>query len=277
MATTRIRSHRVLGTAAWLALTVLVPVAAGEEKAAPQSQQPDPAVEPVRKIFRTQDSYAVAEFLEAEGEPKAVAQRYYRVMNDLYWKKHDLPALVVVGRSGVLYCLSRAKGADEKTATDLRGIGKAMAYDLASFTWPGWADEGISPTPADEATGFDAARTNLRLAVELKRGAEPMHNAHWVLGAHLLGAGKFPEAIRSFQQSAEFARQAKNRGAELMAQGYASLARVLSAPEPAAAEKELRVNFEAIVKEKDGEFYRDQIVAARKVFEARFKRMPGPK
>ena len=238
-----------------------------------QERPLDPAVEPVQKALRVQDSYAATDLLEADGEPKAVAARYYRVMNDLYWKKHDLPALVVVGRSGIHYCLSRARGADEKTAAELRGLGKTMAYDLASFTWPGWAEPGIAPTPADEALGFDAARTNLRLAIELKRGAEPLHNAHWALGAHQLGAGKFTEAAASFQKSAEYAREMKNHGAELMAEGYASLARLLSGSDAAAAE--LRANAEALVKEKDGEFYRDQIAAARKVFEARFRKPGG--
>lgn len=242
---------------------------ATEEKPAPEKI--DPAVEKVQHLLRTVDSLAVAEFLEAECDPRAVGQHYYRVMNDLYWKRHDLPALVTVARLGIHYCLSRAQGMPEAQAAELRGLGKTMAYDLASFTWPGWDDEGVHPTPADEAIGLDAARLNLRLAVELKRGSEPLMNAHWMLGAQQLGAGQFPDAIRSFKQSAEFARQDKNRGGELMAQGYAILTRLLEGKDP-SAEKELRANAEALPKEKDGEFFRDQIAAARKVFAARFKR-----
>ena len=257
-----------------LHLALVLAVALGCASSSSAQDRPlDPAVEPVRQALRMQDSYAATDLLEADGEPQAVAARYYRVLNDLYWKKHDLPALVVVGRAGIHYCLSRARGADEKTAAELRGMGKTIAYDLASFTWPGWAEPGIATTPADEALGFDAARTNLRLAVELKRGAEPLHNAHWALGAHQLGAGKFTEAVASFQKSAEYAREMKNHGAELMAEGYAALARLLSGSDTAAAE--LRANAEALVKEKDGEFYRDQIAAARKVFEARFRKKAG--
>jgi len=241
---------------------------AAEEKPAPEKI--DPAVEKVQHLLRTVDSLAAAEFLEAEGEPKAIGKHYYRVMNDLYWKRHDLPALVTVARFGIHYCLSRAQGMPVAQAAELRGLGKTMAYDLASFTWPGWDEPGIQPTPADEAIGLDAARLNLRLAVELKRGAEPLMNAHWMLGAQQLGAGQFLDAIRSFEHSAEFARQDKNRGGELMAQGYAILTRVLEGKNP-DAEKALHANAEALAKEKDGGFFRDQIATARKVFAARLK------
>jgi len=255
----------LLGLAALLCSTS---TAAAEEKPAPE--QLDLAVAKVQQLLRSADSLAAAEFLEAEGEPKAVGQRYYRVMNDLYWKRHDLPGLITVARLGIHYCVSRAQGAPEAEAAELRGLGKTMAYDLASFTWPGWNDAGIHPTPADEATGLDAARLNLRLAMQLKRGAAPMSNAHWLLGAQQLAAGQFAGALHSFEHSAEFARQDKNRGAELMAQGYGILTRSLEGKSP-DAEKELRANAEALVKEKDGEFFRDQIETARKVFAARFK------
>lgn len=236
-----------------------------------QSEKEDPAVAKAQAILRTSDSYAVAEFLEQEGAPRAIARRYFGVMNALYWKKHDLPALMAVARPGIHYCLSRAKDAPEAEAAELRGIAKSMAYDLASFTWPGWNDPGVSPKKADEAIGLDAARLNLRLAVELKRGAEPMFNAHWVLGAQQLAAGQFPEAIRSFEQSVEIARTAKNRGQELMATGYALVAKQLLAPD-AEMEKALTANAMALVKEKDGQFFQDQIATARQVFSARFKK-----
>lgn len=261
-----------LGVPALLSLAALLWCAAlpAAEKD-PASEKPDPAVARVRELLRGTDSFAVAEYLEADGDAKTVAQRYQRAMNALYWKQHDLPAVLVVARCGIHYCLSRAKGEPEARAVDLRGIGKSMAYDLASFTWPGWAEAGIHPTAADEAAGLDAARLNLRLAVELKRGAEPMANAHWVLGAQQLAAGQFAEALPSFQRSAEFARQHQNRGMELMAQGYGILTRLLEGKDP-AAEGELRANAAALVKEKDGEFFRDQIATAHQVFAARFKR-----
>lgn len=253
-----------------LAVLLLCTVATdAAEKPAPEKL--DPAVAEVQRLLRTQDSFAAAEYLEAEGDPKTVGQRYHRVMNALYQQQHDLPAVVMVARFGIHYCLSRAPGAPEPQAAELRGLAKTLAYNLAAFTWPGWDDPHVHPTPADEATGLDAARLNLRLAIELKRGPGPLLNAHWLLGAYQLAGGQFSAAVRSFEQSADFARQDKNRGAELMAQGYALLTRVLEGKDP-TAEAALRANAEALLPEQDGVFYRDQIVAARKVFAPRFKR-----
>lgn len=255
-----------------LALAVLLCctlAGAADEKPAPEKA--DPVVAEVQRLLHTRDSFAAAEYLEAEGDPKTVSLRYHRVMNDLYKKQHDLPAVVSVARFGIHYCVSRAQGLPEAPAAELRSLGKTMAYNLAAFTWAGWDDASIHPTASDEATGLDAARLNLRLAIELKRGPGPLLNAHWMLGAHQLGLGKFSEAIRSFEQAAEFARQDKNRGGELMAQGYVLLTQLMQGPDP-AAETAFRANAEALPKEPDGEFFRDQLIAARKVFAARFKR-----
>jgi len=247
-------------------LVLAAPAAAQQNGAAAE----DPAIARVQALLRTSDTYAVPELLEQEGEPKVIARRYFAVMNALYWKKRDLPATVVVARSGIHYCLSRAKGAPEAEASDLRGIAKSMAYDLASFTWPGWNEPGITTSKSDEAVGLDAARLNLRLAVELKRGPDPMFNAHWALGAQLMAAGQLKEAAASFERSAEIARTSKNRGQELMATGYALLAQLISTPGP-ETEKVFAANAQALVKEKDGKFFQDQIATARRVFSERFQ------
>lgn len=96
-------------------------------------------------------------------------------------------------------------------------------------------------------------------------------NAHWILGAQQFAHGQLTEAAASFETAAEFARKHQNRGGELMCQGYALLTRLLAGADP-EAEKSLQVNAEALVKEKDGEFFRDQLATARRVFSARFKR-----
>lgn len=249
--------------AGMLALCLVLPAGA-------QAVREDPAVTQVQALLRTSDRYAAAEWLEQGGEPRVIARRYFAVMSALYWKKHDLPAVLAVAPAGIHFCLSRAKGAPEAEASELRGLAKSMAYDLASFTWPGWNEPGISPSLSDEAIGLDAARLNLRLAIELKRGSDPMFNAHWALGAHQLAAGRFEEAVRSFEQAAETARSAKNRGQELMAAGYALLTKLVAAPN-AETEKAYAANEAALVKEKDGPFFRDQIVTARRVFSQRFK------
>jgi hypothetical protein len=225
--------------------------------------------EQLREILAEQDTFAAAEFLEAQGAPVEIGQRYHAVMRDLYWTHRDLPAVLVAARAGILHCLraSRAEGAERDR---LRGLAKTLAYDLASFAWPGWDEPGIQPTAPEESAGFDAARLNLRLAVELGRGPEPVMNAHWVVGAHQLAAGEFGEAILAFGRAAAAGRHAENPAGEKMAAGYAALARLLDRqPE---AEAELRACLEALETEKDGPFFSEQIQVARRVFAVRFPR-----
>ena len=56
--------------------------------------------------------------------------------------------------------------------------------------------------PTDELVGLEAAKLNLRLAVELSRGDLPLSRAYWVLGA-------------------QYARETHEDGGVLLATGYA--------------------------------------------------------
>ena len=147
------------------------------------------------------------------GEPKAVARAYNDVTRDLYRTRRDLPAFVVVSRQGIEYLLVKAaevERSDAVLAEELRGAAKTMAYNLAANTWPGWNQPGIRITPADLEAGMEAARLNLRLAIDLKRGPDPMFNAHWVIGALELARGRHAEAIASYEQARKIAAESNH-------------------------------------------------------------------
>ncbi len=78
---------------------------------------------------------------------------------------------------------------DPELANKLRSGAKGCADDFASYAWSGWDEPGITITQADRAAGFDAARVNLRLAIELERGDLPTSRAHWMVGAYYLETG----------------------------------------------------------------------------------------
>ena len=138
--------------------------------------------------------------------------------------------MVLAARAGIQFCLDRAAQldqGDEPAAAQLRGQAKAIAYNLGANCWPGWLDAGILITATERAIGLDAARLNLRLALELKRAAEPLGHAHWLLGAQLLAAGKHDQAAAEFLAAAQQFGQAGKPTEQQMARAYEALTRWL--------------------------------------------------
>src|SRR5689334_2295384 len=113
--------------------------------------------EDVEKVFQTADSYAVIERVQRDGGTSVeIAKRYQQLANDVYWKSRHAAAAaavaVAVSRGGISYCLTKSlecAATDAAGSLTLRDIAKQMAYNLASFAWPGWDEPGITLTPAD--------------------------------------------------------------------------------------------------------------------------------
>ena len=118
---------------------------------------------------------------------------------------------------------------DAEKAKELRSAAKRLAYDLGSFTWPGWDEPGIELSAAYLAFGREAAQLNLRLAHELDKGALPISRANWLLGAHCLAAREFQEAARYFAEAHADATAGSNDEA-LLNQRYRALAMALLLP-----------------------------------------------
>jgi hypothetical protein len=153
------------------------------------------------RLLREADSYAAVQHLQgASGEGALeVAERFDAAVRGLYWDRKDVSAVVTVARAGILYCLGKRAEADtQEIADQLAGKAKVLAANMASFTWPGWAEPGCSPSRADKEAGLDAARLNLRLAEELGRPPERIEDAHWLLGAQLIAAGEPELALEEF-------------------------------------------------------------------------------
>jgi hypothetical protein len=138
---------------------------------------------------RAADFFDLVEKINQTGPPEAVAAAYHTALRDRYWKLHDLPGVIERGRAGILYCLAHS----------LRSQAKAMAFDVGSFTWPGWEEAGIEPTVDDLSFGRQCAALNLKLAIELNKPPDKVASAHWLVGAHALTAGDSIAAVGAFQ------------------------------------------------------------------------------
>lgn len=222
------------------------------------------------QLTQDQDYFAACAQIETQDDPAAIAALYAEFANWALSDKRDVPTMTAISRAGIQYCLTEAKRCETENAElarRLKGSAKAMAYNLGSNTWPGWNDEGIAINASDLAAGMDAARLNLRLGKELERGPEPMGNAYWLVGAHHLAGRQYRQSLDAFNRSAAEFKSAGKEDFELMARGYASLARVLEGTP--TAKDELKAAIAALNGQQtdDAKFFAQQIETAREVLE----------
>lgn len=231
------------------------------------AQEADPArletAAKVRELIEQEDIYAAIEFIQYTDEYKEVVQRYYNLTFDLYWHEKAVHAMVPVAQAGIYYCMTKSKKyaeTDPELAGKLKSFVKILSFNLASFTWPAWNEEGITVTEADMAAGLDAAKLNVRISKELNEGPQPVSVAYWSLGAHYLAAGKYEEAIGAFSSASDYAIVAEDDAGKLMNRGYIEMTRIVGNDD-----KDAKREFKKMVKElrkmdtEDSAFHADQL------------------
>jgi len=221
------------------------------------------------EIITKSDSFRAIEYISTLGEPEEVMGVFELVTRDLYWEKKDLTAAMALGRAAIQFGLTTAleiASRDQKAAFRIRSQAKSMAYDLASFSWPGWDEEGIEISSSNLIFGQDAAKTNLRLAVSLSKGDLPMSRAFWLLGAHHLAVDKLQGARKAFVEGIKYATTAEAKELELLLRGYVYLVDIIEKTE----DRELLIEFDFIKAElsrsQEGKFYKEQLETAYRVF-----------
>jgi hypothetical protein len=178
-------------------------------------------------LARDSDLFTALERIQQSPTPEDAAKLFESLYLDAYWKHKDLPTTVALLSAGIPFCLMHAYiSPDPAQRTHFLAAAKGLAYNLASFTWPGWDEPDLHPTPADTALGLHAARLNLRLAHDLQKPPEKIRAAHWLLGAHLLATDNHQAALAEFQQSVS-PDPNESIGDRLMFEGYLLLAELL--------------------------------------------------
>lgn len=251
-----------------MAIAFSVQEAKGEQKRDPQRMV---VLEKVKALLKSSDTFKAIEFINAQGGPQVVAKRYADLVNDLYWQEKALFDVVTIARAGIQYSLTKAQElaeSDSANAAQLRSTAKAIAYNLASYTWPGWDEKDIVISQADLNAGLDAAKLNLRLAIELNKGPKRLSMTYWVLGAQYLAVGEYEEAVRAFDSSKEEAREGKDGTSELLALGYIGVARIAEGTRKAEGQRQLDEAIAGLekLKTEDSKFFTDQLRTVLKVF-----------
>jgi hypothetical protein len=173
---------------------------------------------------------------------------------DAYWKAKDLDAAIALLQDGIRRGLA---------SSDIEVLGKvkAMSFNLASFTWPGWDDPGIAISPEHLKIGQAAAELNHRLALQLNRPQDKVAVAHWMIGAHALPAGQLERALQHFAHYRDLAGDDTNRH---VADGYIAIAHLLAGRDENASFDQAVAALRAVNSE-DSNFYADQLLTVRRV------------
>lgn len=225
----------------------------------------------VKKHLAQDDSYAAVEYVQRQGAPGRVAELYSGLTRYFLQKEKDLESFVRLSQAGIHFELTMAQRASDPREVDaLRSAAKTLAYDLAAETWPGWGEGALTPTPAQQRIGHDAAKLNLRLAGELKKGAMRVSLGHWMLGAHELAAGDYGRAKASFLAAAGRAEEARKPGIALSARGFLAVTRIVAGEEETGrkelAEVKAELGRRAEAGDENAAFYASQFEPALKAF-----------
>lgn len=209
---------------------------------------------------------AVRLLRQADLPPAEHIPLYTELMRYAYWQQKDLPAAIEISQTGIRHGRALAECRPEDAETILAQV-KAIHYDLASFTWPGWDEEGIEIAKEQVRLGLDSARTNLEMAVRLKKDALPLSRAYWMLGAQQLAAKDRTQALASFTMAEQHAVEAEALGEALLSQGFARIASLLDDPDNQSLQVELAEVKTELLDQEDGEFFVKQLEDATRVFE----------
>jgi hypothetical protein len=224
----------------------------------------DKAVE----ILTEQDADAAVEFLKQQEDHAKAAEVFNDLVRHAYWQMHDLSISVALAKEGIANASAWAKEIkDPKKANKVNDMVKAMSYNLASFTWPGWDEDWIEDIPQEYLKlGLDAAQTNLHLAIEQGKGDLPVSRAYWMLAAQQIAAGLNEEAKANFAEAIEYAEKAEAHSDVLLSHGFTQLVDLLGNPDDEVALSALEALKSELVNLEHGEMLAKQMDDALRVF-----------
>jgi tetratricopeptide (TPR) repeat protein len=221
------------------------------------------------ELYKEKDSFAAIIFLCEQQDPINTMNTLVDLMRHQYWKEKELVGALAFARAGIQFGLQTAldyDSSDPNLAYELRSAAKGFAYNFASFAWIGWGEPDIEITRADHYAGRDAARVNLRLAIELKRGNLPTSRAYWLVGAYHMADGKYDPAIDNFEQGIIFAKQADAIVDELLNHGYILVTKMLTSPDDSNIREDYDRLKDAFREVEHGEDFIQQLDTALSVF-----------
>lgn len=182
-------------------------------------------------------------------------------MRAAYWQQKDLPAALQAGQTALgLWRAMDRLGVDDATLIEIDGRIKTIAYNIASFAWPGWDEPGIVIDAPSLEAAEQAADLNLSLALRLNRPPAKVRDAHWLIAAVAIARSEYAKARQHLHEAATVEDVP-------MIAGYCALVDVLeraSGAEDGWVAALLRLSDSG---DEDDRAFADQLRIARRVFE----------
>lgn len=194
-----------------------------------------------------------------------ISDEEFRQMGELMRELRNIKKdalFVPVARLQLLYLenqIEQVKESDLEKANKMRKFARGVAYNIASFTWPGWGDTGPISSEAQEL-GFSAARVGLEYS---KAADDITSNILWINGAHALSAKQFELAVERFEAAHEIASTEIDK---LMQTGWIALTRLLEGSDE-ETEKAFDTAFNNLQSSDHeyAEFFASQLTTAREI------------
>ena len=202
--------------------------------------------------------------LAAVADASDAADAYGQAMKSAYWEHHDVTLVTAIAYAGAGRLLAYAEDADDPDeAYEARSAVRGLMYDLASFSWPGWDEPGVTITAEAQAGGLSAARACLALTGELGMEELAVSRAQWMLGAHLLMAGSPVDAGAQFTLAGQAADRAGADAEVSLASAFDALAALVTGAD--GAEETLASALTALARADGGDMFVEQVETARRV------------
>lgn len=202
--------------------------------------------------------------LASVADTSDAADAYGQSMKTAYWEHGDVTLVTAIAYAGAGRLLAIAEDADDPDeAHEAKTAVRGLMYDLASFSWPGWDEPGVTITPEARAGGLSAARACLALTAELGMEDLATSRAHWIVGAHLLVASNPAEAGQQFALAGRAADRAGADAEVSLATGFGALADLAAGV--AGAEDALTDALGELRTADGGDMFVQQVQTARRV------------
>jgi len=222
------------------------------------------------EVYKAEGAEAVVAYLrelKTELTPAEHVQLFSDVMRYAYWDEKNLTAAIQLGQAGIAFGEQMVQKHPDQVEAIQSSV-KGMYYDIASFTWPGWDEAGITIDDGQIQLGLAAAKDNLRLAQELRKDPLPCSRAHWLLAVQEMAARQYEQAKRNFQQAEMLARQAEAEGEALLADGFVAVVGLLENPDDERLKAKLEDVRKTLRPMDHGKFFIAQLFDSLRIFQS---------